>query len=226
MMTETFYLATPSLGGLLVSGEDAALFLQGQVTCDVNALDNKSGCGAFCNAKGRVICTFFSLKTENGFLLIMPTQRLEEIQARLNRYKLRAKVTITTQALTELPCELPANFPWLTPETSEEFLPQWLNLDQFGGISFSKGCYTGQEIVARTHYLGEVKRRLFLATYADKSAVIDGNSPIIDENNVVVGHVLMAHEGVLQCVLTVERQHEVLRLASSFQKIVVMKEIL
>ena len=38
-----------------------------------------------------------------------------------------------------------------------------LNLDKLGGISFNKGCYTGQEIVARTHYLGKAKRHLFLA---------------------------------------------------------------
>lgn len=50
--------------------------------------------------------------------------------------------------------------PTVTPEIAEEFVPQMLNLDLLGGISFSKGCYTGQEIVARTHYLGTVKRRM------------------------------------------------------------------
>lgn len=50
--------------------------------------------------------------------------------------------------------------PTVTQEIAEEFVPQMLNLDLLGGISFSKGCYTGQEIVARTHYLGTVKRRM------------------------------------------------------------------
>jgi folate-binding protein YgfZ len=45
--------------------------------------------------------------------------------------------------------------------TVEEFIPQMLNLDLLAGISFTKGCYTGQEIVARTHYLGAVKRRMY-----------------------------------------------------------------
>ena len=59
--------------------------------------------------------------------------------------------------------DIMAGLPWLTSETSEEFIPQMLNLDQLGGISYNKGCYTGQEIVARTHYLGKAKRALRLA---------------------------------------------------------------
>ncbi|MDA8415879.1 MAG: hypothetical protein M0Z78_02230 [Betaproteobacteria bacterium] len=43
--------------------------------------------------------------------------------------------------------------------TRDQFIPQWLNWDLIGGISFKKGCYTGQEIVARTHFLGKVARR-------------------------------------------------------------------
>ena len=51
---------------------------------------------------------------------------------------------------------------WLCEATSEEFLPQELNLDRNGGVSFDKGCYPGQEIIARIRYRGQVKRRLFL----------------------------------------------------------------
>jgi len=54
-----------------------------------------------------------------------------------------------------------SGIPWLTTETSEEFIPQMLNLDQLGGISYNKGCYTGQEIVARTHYLAKQKEHYF-----------------------------------------------------------------
>jgi folate-binding protein YgfZ len=49
--------------------------------------------------------------------------------------------------------------PLLSVATSEQFIPQMLNLDLVDGVSFTKGCYTGQEIVARTHHLGRVKRR-------------------------------------------------------------------
>jgi len=54
-----------------------------------------------------------------------------------------------------------AGIPELQPETIDAFVPQMINLDVLGGISFNKGCYTGQEIVARTHYLGKLKRRMY-----------------------------------------------------------------
>ena len=49
----------------------------------------------------------------------------------------------------------------ITAATCEAFVPQMLNMDLLGAISFDKGCYTGQEIVARTHYLGKQKRRMY-----------------------------------------------------------------
>jgi len=48
---------------------------------------------------------------------------------------------------------------WLGPETAEKFIPQMLGFDQIGAVSYTKGCYPGQEIVARTRYLGKVKRK-------------------------------------------------------------------
>jgi folate-binding protein YgfZ len=56
--------------------------------------------------------------------------------------------------------QIRAGIPWVLPETQELFLPQALGLEHLGGISFEKGCYPGQEIVARTHYRGELKRHL------------------------------------------------------------------
>lgn len=53
--------------------------------------------------------------------------------------------------------------PWVLPETQEQFVPQTANLDLIGGVSFSKGCYPGQEIVARMHYLGRLKERMLRA---------------------------------------------------------------
>ena len=57
--------------------------------------------------------------------------------------------------------DIQEGLPQVYGATSEAFVAQMLNLDLLGGISFSKGCYTGQEIVARTQHLGRIKRRLF-----------------------------------------------------------------
>ena len=51
--------------------------------------------------------------------------------------------------------------PEITENTTEAFIPQMINMGELGAISFTKGCYTGQEIVARTHYLGKQKRRMY-----------------------------------------------------------------
>lgn len=56
--------------------------------------------------------------------------------------------------------ELESGIPTIYPETSDHFVPQMCNLDTLRGISFNKGCYTGQEIVARVHYRGAIKRRM------------------------------------------------------------------
>jgi tRNA-modifying protein YgfZ len=60
--------------------------------------------------------------------------------------------------------EVAAGIPEIYPETSGQFVAQMLNLDRMGAVSFTKGCYPGQEIVARAHHLGRVKRRARLFT--------------------------------------------------------------
>lgn len=54
--------------------------------------------------------------------------------------------------------ELHQGISWLDPGSSGQFLPQWLGFEELGAVNYRKGCYPGQEIVARTHYLGKVKR--------------------------------------------------------------------
>jgi len=55
--------------------------------------------------------------------------------------------------------DLAAGLPWVSAATQDLFIPQTVNLDLLGGVSFTKGCYPGQEVVARSHYRGTVKRR-------------------------------------------------------------------
>lgn len=56
--------------------------------------------------------------------------------------------------------DIAAGLPQVYVRTSEAFVAQMLNLDELGGIAFDKGCYTGQEVIARAHYRGRVKRRI------------------------------------------------------------------
>lgn len=54
-----------------------------------------------------------------------------------------------------------AGTPTIYPETTEAFVPQMVNMQAINGVSFKKGCYTGQEVVARMQYLGKLKRRMY-----------------------------------------------------------------
>ncbi|NKI35474.1 folate-binding protein YgfZ [Wenzhouxiangella sp. XN79A] len=56
--------------------------------------------------------------------------------------------------------EVDAGMPWILPDTAGRFLPQMLGLERLGGLSYRKGCYPGQEVVARVHYRGRVTQRL------------------------------------------------------------------
>ncbi len=70
----------------------------------------------------------------------------------------------------------------------ERYIPQVLNLDENNGINFKKGCYTGQEIIARTHYLGKVKKKIFIIKHT--SSKIDINDKIYDKNDESVGEII------------------------------------
>jgi folate-binding protein YgfZ len=68
-----------------------------------------------------------------------------------------------------------AGEPSIYPETSELFVPQMLNLQAINGLSFTKGCYTGQEVVARMQYLGKLKRRMYRASVETSSTPNPGD---------------------------------------------------
>jgi hypothetical protein len=257
------------LGVLTVVGNDAAKFLQGQITCNINDVtDIKSSLGAMCNPKGRAITTFLTVKSADAFLMILPQELLAPVKKRLQMYVLRSDVTVTdssdelcliglsygTTQSEQAPdfatsreenivinlqnrsliitdpahaqkcwseqvklglqpddsaqwryLDIISGIPWLTAATSEEFIPQMLNLDKLGGISFNKGCYTGQEIVARTHYLGKAKREMFVAE-CDTLEVPEPNSIIIDDSTDTeqgIGKVLCAQNRQNSCKMLI-----------------------
>ena len=69
--------------------------------------------------------------------------------------------------------DIHAGVPQVTQPTQEQFVPQMVNFELIGGVNFKKGCYPGQEIVARSQYLGKLKRRMLLASI-DEDAVAAG----------------------------------------------------
>lgn len=77
-----------------------------------------------------------------------------------------AASNITTNPVLWMLSDIAQGFPLVTQATSEHYVPQMVNLDKLGGVSFKKGCYPGQEIVARTHYLGKIKRHLYRVSSA------------------------------------------------------------
>ncbi len=82
-----------------------------------------------------------------------------------------------------------AGIPEIYPETFEMFTPHMLNLDQLGAVSLQKGCYVGQEIIARTQYLGKSKRRLTNIT-ASTNEIITPGTHIVNEQQQEVGQVV------------------------------------
>jgi len=95
--------------------------------------------------------------------------------------------------------DIEAGVPTVYPETQDRFVAQMCNLDALGGISFDKGCYTGQEIIARVHYRGAVKRHM-------ETKRLDGPPPApgtrLDGGEVVDAAPLAAGTGSVALVVT------------------------
>jgi tRNA-modifying protein YgfZ len=195
------------LGVLAFRGADAAKFLQGQLSADIEKLGiGVSTFAGLHNPQGRVIALLALTRTAvDEVLAVLPRELVSAIETRLRKYVLRSKVriedlsetlrvlgSVNAPSLPEIhrlswadrwvllvPADHPdvsaaetttrahwdradiaAGLPQVYLPTSETFVAQMLNLDLLGAIAFDKGCYTGQEVVARAHYRGRVKRRL------------------------------------------------------------------
>ncbi|WET12144.1 folate-binding protein YgfZ [Pseudomonas sp. D3] len=263
MADSAFFCPITHEGVLAVRGADAAKFLQGQLTCNLNYLsDTQASLGARCTQKGRMQSSFRILLQSDGVLLAMATELLEPQLADLKKYAVFSKSKLTDesaawvrfgledadQALASLGLELPAATDsvarseqliairvspgrielwapaeqaeavrsqlaaqlqqadlneWLLgqvragigqvmPQTRELFIPQMLNLQAVGGVSFKKGCYTGQEIVARMQYLGKLKRRLYRLSLNATELPEPGTPLFSPSHNSSIGEVVIA----------------------------------
>ena len=157
---------------IIVSGADAFDFLQAQLSNDLRLLDERDELlAAWCNPKGRVICILRIRRGDDGYVLILPAELAEAVLQRLTLFRFRSRVEfqpapasppdlgIQGSAEAWLLDNLRSGRPEVWQAQSEAFTPHMLNLDLIGAVSFDKGCYPGQEIVARTHYRGATKRR-------------------------------------------------------------------
>jgi folate-binding protein YgfZ len=246
--TGTVLVDLSHLGLIRAAGEDAQTFLQGQFTNDTRQVTpEKAQYSSLCTPKGRMLANFLLWRDEQGFLIQLPEALRADIQQRLGKYVLRAKVKLSdaggevirlgiagptaeallAQAVGSVPAatlgvvhharatiirlgdtrfelvvgaqaaiglwddlaknctpagagmwewlEIRAGIPVIQTATQEQFVPQMANMELLGGISFQKGCYTGQEVVARTQHLGKVKRRMYLAHVASDAAPQPGD---------------------------------------------------
>lgn len=205
-MSKPYQLSQLSV--IKVTGDDAATFLQGQLTADV--LQQATGSwlfGGHCDAKGKLWSILRIVKTEAAFYLLQPNESAAPSVAQLEKFGVFSKVKfsdISAQtSVTFIPDLAQAEFTvsageeeqltlglgdaslvlsfagvaeaepgddlWrrfeiergvahLKEATIGEYVPQMVGLDTLGGVSFKKGCYIGQETVARMHYLGQNKR--------------------------------------------------------------------
>lgn len=232
---QTIVAALTHLSLIRAQGDDVTEFLQGQLGNDVKALmPGQSQLTSYCTPKGRMLAIILLIRTDDGYLLLLPRDLRETLLPRLRMYVLRAKATLeadnetcltgiagpgaieliqqhdlvaptqdnhfetcdgtsilkiqgpeprflclsspagTRTLLNQLNdkavlagrsawewLDIQAGLPLVYPATQEAFVPQMANLDLLDGINFKKGCYPGQEIVARMRYLGKLKQRMY-----------------------------------------------------------------
>jgi folate-binding protein YgfZ len=105
-------------------------------------------------------------QSPDSMVLRLPGDRFEIVSA---RDKARSMLELLAAGAEKADAEpwqrqtIQAGVPVILPATQEAFVPQMVNLDLIGGVSYDKGCYPGQEIVARMHYRGTLKQRMYLA---------------------------------------------------------------
>lgn len=188
-----------TLSTIEVTGPDAFEFLQGQLTNDLGRLDADTEIlAAWCNPKGRVIWFGTLWRIDSGYGLSAPAETASDIARRLAVYRFRSRVEfeVVDGGASVDPVFLVQNgFPFIGAAQAEKFTAHMLNLDLLDAVSFDKGCYTGQEIIARTHYKGATKRRT-MRFEADAAVevgdkVSDGNRDVGDVLN-VAGRELLA----------------------------------
>lgn len=208
---------------LAVSGPDAFDFLQGQLTSDLRLLDERPRLlAAWCTPKGRVVSLMTVMRAADTIGLLYPVDLGQTVPDLVAKYRFRSKVELDERDAKPEDLELPPSqsfddwrlarlrdgIPEIALAQSGEFTPHMLNLDKLDAISLDKGCYTGQEIVARTAYRGATKRRTHRFTSAAPLAPGDK----VSDGERDVGEVLNAIDTDLLAVIPTAKANESLRV--------------
>ena len=206
---------------IVVSGPDAFDFLQAQLAGDLEKLDDSgSMLSAWCNPKGRVICLFRVSPIGADYALSLPTELAQAVVKRMTMFRFRSKVDFSIEPATpeQLGLEgslddwrlanLRAGIPEIFAAQSEQFTPHMLNLDLLGAASVDKGCYPGQEIVARTHFRGQTKRRML--RFRCQGTIVAGDK--VSDGARDVGEVVNAINGDLLAVVPLNKQDQQLNV--------------
>lgn len=113
--------------------------------------------------------------------------------------------------------EIEDRLPEVTSQTVEHYVPQWINLDELGAFSLKKGCYPGQEVIARMHYLGKPNRRLFAGHVLALAPPAPG-TPVETADGTPAGEVVRsaplpdASGSRLLVVIKLKHRHDALRI--------------
>lgn len=173
-----------------LTGKDADKFLQGQLTANTAKITDRFLATAICNLKGRVAFGLWIKRTDDGFNLVLAEDLADDFKAHIKKYGAFSKIALSDPTpiypcvVDGLPTFLDdendkdwVNFAkisltqgnyWLTHATAELFQPQELRLHQRGGVDYDKGCYLGQEIVARLWFKASPKAWLHRVVLPNK----------------------------------------------------------
>lgn len=199
-----------SIATIDVTGPDAFDFLQGQLSNDLRKLEAEAEIlAAWCTPKGRVVWFGTVRVIESGFALSSPAETAPDIVKRLSVFRFRSKVDfdIVDHGATVDPKTLIRHgHAYVGARQVEQFTPHMLNLDLIDAISFDKGCYTGQEIVARTHFKGATKRRTL--RFESEKPVAEGDKVSDAERG--IGEVLNVAGNDLLAVVPVAKADDAL----------------
>lgn len=173
-----------SMGCLGVHGAQAAKLLAPLLPLALETLDALPMHGVWSGESGDLTVVRTDELVAPGFDVFAPPARLAELRAALE-----AQGVHELEAAALEVQRVERGLPRFGVEMDEETIPQEANLDAHGAISFTKGCYTGQEVVARIHFRGHVNRHLRWLT---ASAPLPAGAAVLDAEGKEVGDVRSA----------------------------------